>query len=43
MKYLQIKLADDIHKRFKRKCLENDTEMSKRIRAWIMEYLKPNK
>ena len=28
MKWLQVKLPDDMHKNFKRKCFDNDIDMS---------------
>lgn len=40
MKWLQVKLDNDIHKNFKRKCFEKDTDMSEKVREWIKEYLK---
>lgn len=40
MKYLQIKLPDDMHKKFKRKCLEKEIDMSVKVREWIEKYNK---
>lgn len=40
MKYLQVKLPDDLHKDFKRWCFEKETEMSAKVREWIKKALK---
>lgn len=40
MKNLQVKLEDDIHKRFKRKCFNQEIDMSMKVREWIEKYLK---
>ena len=39
MKYLQVKLDDDLHKNFKRKCFDKEIEMSTKIREWIKKYV----
>ena len=39
MKYLQVKLPDDMHKNFKRKCLDKEVDMSEKVRDWITKYL----
>lgn len=39
MKFLQVKLEDIIHKDFKRKCLDNEIDMSEKVREWIKEYI----
>lgn len=39
MKWLQVKLPDDMHKNFKRKCFDNDIDMSDKVRKWIKKYL----
>ena len=40
MKYLQVKLPDEMHKNFKRMCLEQEVDMSEQIRNWIEKYIK---
>lgn len=40
MKYLQIKLPDDLHKTFKRWCFDHDIDMSEKIRKYIIEVVK---
>lgn len=42
MKFLQIKVPDNIHKSFKRLCFELDTDMSAQVRMWINDFLKKN-
>ena len=37
MKYLQVKLPDDMHKSFKRKCFNNEIDMSEKVREWIIK------
>lgn len=39
MKFLQVKLSDDIHKQFKRKCFDKEINMSDLVREWIKKYL----
>ena len=39
MKFLQVKLEDEVHKNFKRKCFEKETDMSEKVREWIKKYL----
>ena len=39
MKYLQVKLPDDMHWQLKKKCFEDKKDMSERIREWIKEYV----
>lgn len=39
MKFLQVKLPDDMHLDFKRKCLDNKVDMSTLIREWIKKYI----
>ena len=40
MKFLQVKLSDDLHKDFKRKCLEKEIDMSEKVRQWIKRFVK---
>lgn len=40
MKYLQVKLTDDIHKKFKQWCFYNEMDMSTVIRTYIEQELK---
>lgn len=40
MKQLQINLPDDIHKKFKHKCIDDNTTMTQCIINWINNYLK---
>lgn len=40
MKNLQVKLPDDMHKRFKRKCFDKEIDMSEKVREWIDKYIK---
>ena len=40
MKYLQVKLDDEIHKRFKRKCFDKEIDMSVKVREWIEKFIK---
>lgn len=40
MKYLQIKLPDDLHWQFKKKCFEDKTDMSTQVRKWVKDYVK---
>lgn len=40
MKCLQVKLDDDLHKNFKRKCLEKEIDMSEQVRKWIEKFIK---
>lgn len=42
MKFLQVKLEDSIHKDFKRKCLDNEIDMSEKVREWIKKYINKN-
>lgn len=39
MKFLQVKLSDDMHKKFKMKCFNEDNDMSEKIRQWIGKYI----
>ena len=40
MKFLQVKLPDDLHWRFKRKCFEKQKTMTEMIKAKVEELLK---
>lgn len=40
MKFLQVKLPDDMHKDFKRKCLEKEIDMSEKVRQWVKKFVK---
>lgn len=40
MKYLQVKLSDDMHDNFKKACKKNKTGMSKVVKSWINTYIK---
>ena len=40
MKYLQVKLPEDMHKNFKRKCFNKEINMSDLVRKWIEKYLQ---
>ena len=40
MKFLQVKLPDDTHEKFKNKCIKNGTDMSNVVKNWINDYLK---
>ena len=40
MRILQVKMSDELHKRFKLACVHQDTEMSGLIRAWIEKYVE---
>lgn len=39
MKHLQIRINDDLHKKFKRKCFDKEIEMSTLIRLWIEKFV----
>lgn len=39
MKYLQVRLDNDMHKKFKRKCLDKEVEMSDKVRKWIENFI----
>ena len=39
MKYLQVKLDNETHDKFKEKSTINSTDMSSLIRLWINSYL----
>ena len=40
MKYLQVKLHDDMHDDFKKACEKNKIGMSKVVKGWIDKYNK---
>lgn len=40
MKYLQVKLPDDLHKAFKRWCFDREIDMSAKIRELIEKIVK---
>ena len=40
MKYLQVKLPDDMHDNFKKTCEQNKIGMSKVVKSWINRYIK---
>lgn len=39
MKYLQVKLPDDMHNNFKKKTEQNKITMSKKVKEWINKYI----
>jgi len=43
MAWLQVRIKDDLKDKFKQKCDENKTNISKKIREWIEMYLSGNK
>lgn len=40
MKYLQVKLSDNMHDDFKKACEKNKIGMSKVVKGWIDKYIK---
>ncbi len=40
MRILQVKMTDELHKRFKLACVHEEKEMSELIRAWIEKYVE---
>lgn len=40
MKYLQVKLPDNMHDNFKKACEKNKIGMSKVVKSWIDKYIK---
>jgi len=35
-----VKMSDELHKRFKLACVQEDKEMSELVRKWIVEYVE---
>jgi predicted DNA-binding protein len=40
MHILNVKISDELHKRFKLACVHEDKEMSAVVRKWIEEYVE---
>lgn len=40
MKYLQVKLPDNLHWQFKKKCFEKQKNMSEQVKLWVEGFVK---